>query len=75
MQPVLHCVLSSIKNVIRENETRNDEAPIAILKKRGKSEIKMEKLLFANVAGGKFCNKILFNLFVVNLKLNFSYQC
>jgi hypothetical protein len=32
MQPVLHCVLSSIKNVIRENETRNDEAPTAILK-------------------------------------------
>jgi hypothetical protein len=60
MQPVLHCILSSIKNVIRENETRNDEAPTAILKiKRGKSEIKMEKLLFVNVAEGnlviKYC--------------------
>jgi hypothetical protein len=50
MQPVLHCVLFSIKNVIQENETRNDEAPTAILEKRGKSEIKMKKLLFVNVA-------------------------
>jgi hypothetical protein len=37
--------------------------------KNEEKEIKMEKLLFANVQ--KFCNKILFNLFVVNFKLHF----
>jgi hypothetical protein len=40
MQPVLHCVLSSIKNVIQENETRNDEAQTAILKKLGKVKLR-----------------------------------
>ncbi len=35
----------------------------------------MEKLLFGNVAEEKSCNKILFNLFVVNFKLHFPYRC
>jgi hypothetical protein len=34
MQPVLHCILSSIKNIIRENETRNDEAPTNNIEKK-----------------------------------------
>jgi hypothetical protein len=34
MQPVLHCILSSTKNVIRENETRNDEAPTKNIEKK-----------------------------------------
>jgi hypothetical protein len=41
MQPVLHCILSSIKIVIQENETRYNEAPTAILKKkRGKVKLR-----------------------------------
>jgi hypothetical protein len=48
---------------------KNQQTKLKI--KRGKSEIKMKKLLFVNVAEGKFCNKIMFNLFVVNFKLHF----